>query len=72
VLRKGEVNSRCKMRLAPTNVTVFGSGVQMRTYYVKCWLDDCMKLRYPVPVILAPAQSQPQAPQPPPPPTPTS
>jgi len=53
--------------LHATNVTVFGQ-VEFKTagtYYVEVLVDDVMKLRYPVPVILAPAQSQPQAPQPP-------
>jgi hypothetical protein len=37
------------------------------TYYVEVLVDDVMKLRYPVPVILAPMPNQPQqVPQPPP------
>src|SRR6266481_7647642 len=47
-----------------TNVTVFGQ-VEFKlagTYYIEVLVDDVMKLRYPVPVIVAPQQNQPQAP----------
>ena len=76
VLRKGEVKFVLQdAALHATNVTVFGQ-VELKTagtYYVEVLVDDVMKLRYPVPVILAPQQQQPQAPSVPPaspPPTP--
>src|SRR6266436_9209910 len=76
VLRKGEVKFALQdAALHATNVTVFGQ-VEFKTagtYYVEVLVDDVMKLRYPVPVILAPQQQQPQAPPVPPaspPPTP--
>ena len=73
VLRKGEVKFALQdAALHATNVTVFGQ-VEFKSagaYYVEVLVDDVMKLRYPVPVILAPPQNQPQAPQPPPAPTP--
>src|SRR5258706_4727640 len=46
-----------------TNVTVFGQ-VEFKTagtYYVEVLVDDVRKLRYPVPVIVAPPQNQPPA-----------
>jgi hypothetical protein len=48
-----------------TGVMVFGN-VQFKaagTYYIEVLVDDVMKLRYPVPVMLAPPQNQ--NPQPP-------
>src|SRR5258706_10609834 len=73
VLRKGEVKFALQdAALHATNVTVFGQ-VEFKaagTYYIEILVDDVMKLRYPVPVILAPPQTQPQAPQPPQAPTP--
>src|SRR5512137_209163 len=68
VLRKGEVKFALQdANLHATNVTVFGQ-VEFKvagTYYVEVLVDDVMKLRYPVPVILVqqpqPGQ-QPQAP----------
>src|SRR5437773_12526363 len=69
VLRKGEVKFTLQdAALHATNVTVFGQ-VEFKvagTYYAEVLVDDVMKLRYPVPVILAPPQNQPQQPQPPP------
>lgn len=63
VLRKGEVKFALQdTALHATNVTVFtqvefkGAG----TYYVEVLVDDVMKLRYPVPVIVAPPQQQQQ------------
>jgi hypothetical protein len=50
-----------------TNVTVFGQ-VEFKTagtYYVEVLVDDVMKLRYPVPVIVAPPQNQPPSSAPP-------
>jgi hypothetical protein len=71
VLRKGEVKFALQdANLHATNVTVFGQ-VEFKTagtYYVEVLVDDVMKLRYPVAVILAPPPNQPPAP----PVTPTS
>jgi hypothetical protein len=69
VLRKGEVKFGLKdAGLHATNVTVF-SQVEFKTpgaYYVEVLVDDVMKLRYPVQVIVAPPPNQPAAPQVPP------
>jgi hypothetical protein len=63
VLRKGEVKFALHdAGLHATNVTVFGQ-VEFKVagaYYVEVLVDDVMKLRYPVPVILAPPPQQPQ------------
>ena len=61
-LRKGEVKFALQdAALHATNVTLFGQ-VEFKvpgTYYVEVLVDDVMKLRYPVPVIVAPpAQTQ--------------
>jgi hypothetical protein len=73
VLRKGEVKFNLQdTALHATNVTLFGQ-VEFKTagtYYVEVLVDDVMKLRYPVPVIVAPQPSQnPATPTPLPPPT---
>ncbi len=64
VLRKGEVKFVLQdVVLHATNVTVFGQ-VEFKnpgTYFVEVLVDDVMKLRYPVPVIVAPPQNQPPA-----------
>lgn len=71
VLRKGEVKFGLQdAALHATNVTVFAQ-VEFKsagTYYVEVLVDDVMKLRYPVPVIIAPPQTQahPQTPPAPP------
>ena len=69
VLRKGEVKFALQdAALHATNVTVFGQ-VEFKTagtYYVEVLVDDVMKLRYPVPVMVAPQQNNPQAPPAPP------
>ncbi|HPC59937.1 MAG TPA: hypothetical protein PKX23_04710 [Verrucomicrobiota bacterium] len=69
VLRKGEVKFALQdAALHATNVTMFAQ-VEFKTagtYYVEVLVDDVMKLRYPVPVLLAPSQPQPQPPAPPP------
>ena len=66
VLRKGEVKFNLPdAALHATNVTLF-SQVEFKvagTYYLEVLVDDVMKLRYPVPVILAPPPNQ--APPPP-------
>src|SRR5215831_1413342 len=65
VLRKGEVRFALQdTALHATNVTVFAQ-VEFKvagTYYVEVSVDDVMKLRYPVPVIVAPPQNQPHPP----------
>jgi hypothetical protein len=71
VLRKGEVKFVLQdAALHATNVTVF-SQVEFKvagTYYIEVLVDDVMKLRYPVPVLVAPPQQQPPpAPHAPPP-----
>ena len=64
VLRKGEVKFGLQdANLHATNVTVFGQ-VEFKvagTYYVEVLVDDVMKLRYPVPVIVTPPPNQPPA-----------
>jgi hypothetical protein len=66
VLRKGEVKFNLQEASSnATNVTLFGQ-VEFKvagTYYVEVLVDEVMKLRYPVPVMLAPPQGQqPQGP----------
>src|SRR5690349_3681097 len=67
VLRKGEVKFALQdAALHATNVTVFAQ-VEFKvagTYYMEVLVDDVMKLRYPVPVIVAPPQAQPPTPPP--------
>ena len=68
VLRKGEVKFGLQEpNHHATNVTLFAQ-VEFKvagTYYIEVLVDDVMKLRYPVPVILAPLPNQPQQSQPP-------
>ena len=63
VLRKGEVKFVLQdAALHATNVTLFGQ-VEFKTagtYFVEVLVDDVMKLRYPVPVIVAPPNQQQQ------------
>jgi hypothetical protein len=67
VLRKGEMKFELRdAAMHSTNVMVFGQ-LEFKaagTYYIEVLVDDVMKLRYPVPVILAPPQNP--NPQPPP------
>ena len=62
VLRKGEVKFGLQEpNHHATNVTLFAQ-VEFKvagTYYIEVLVDDVMKLRYPVPVILAPMPNQP-------------
>jgi hypothetical protein len=71
VLRKGEVKFNLQdAAYHATNVTLFGQ-VEFKTpgtYFVEVLVDDVMKLRYPVPVILAPPQQPQPGGQPPAPP----
>jgi hypothetical protein len=69
VLRKGEVKFALPdAAMHATNMTLFGQ-VEFKTagtYYVEVLVDDVMKLRYPVPVMLAPPPpNQPPGAQPP-------
>lgn len=61
VLRKGEMKFELKDgAMHSTNVMVFGQ-LEFKaagTYFIEVMVDDVMKLRYPVPVILAPPQNQ--------------
>ena len=70
VLRKAEVKfSLQDAHFHATNVTVFPQ-VELKTpgaYFVEVLVDDVMKLRYPVPVIVTPPPQPPQTPPPPPP-----
>ena len=69
ILRKAEVKFTLQdAALHATNVTVFGQVKfeKAGTYYIEVLVDEVMKLRYPVPLILAPAQGQGQTPQTPP------
>src|ERR1041385_475097 len=67
VLRKGEVKFALQDGShAATNVTVFGQ-VEFATpgvYFVEVLVDDVMKLRYPLPIVLVPPQQQPPGPPP--------
>ena len=69
VLRKGEVKFGLKdAGLHATNVTVFNQ-VEFKTagtYFVEVLVDDVMKLRYPVPVIVTPPPDPPPVPPTPP------
>ena len=71
VLRKGEMKFELRdPALSSTGVMVFGQ-VEFKiagTYYLEVLVDDVMKLRYPVPVVLVPPPNQdPKQPQPQPP-----
>lgn len=70
VLRKGEVKFVLQdTALHATNVTMFAQ-VEFKvagSYFVEVLVDDVMKLRYPVPVIVAPPGNQPGGPPAPPP-----
>ena len=68
VLRKGEVKFTLKdaTHSAP-NVTVLGQ-VEFAVpgvYYVEVLVEDVMKLRYPLPIVLVPQQAQTAEPRPP-------
>jgi hypothetical protein len=67
VLRKGEVKFALQDPAhTATNVNIFGQ-VEFTApgvYYVEVLVDDVMKLRYPLPVLLVPQQGQ-AAPKPP-------
>ena len=67
VLRKSELKFELQdAAMHSTNVTVYGQ-VEFKvagTYYIEVLVDDVMKLRYPVPLLLVPQQGSPQG-QPP-------
>jgi hypothetical protein len=69
VLRKAEVKFGLQHAgLHATNITVFRQ-IEFKTpgaYFVEVLVDDVMKLRYPVSVILAPPPNQPPTPPAPP------
>ena len=73
LLRKAEVKFVLQdAGTQATNVTFFAQ-VEFKTagtYFIEVLVDDVMKLRYPVPVILAPPQQHGQPGQPPAPPAP--
>ena len=68
VLRKGELKFELRdAALHASNIMVFGQ-VEFKTagtYFVEVLVDDVMKIRYPVPVVLVPPPN-PQNPPPPP------
>ncbi len=68
VLRKGEVKFELKdVATHATNVTMFGQ-IEFRTpgvHFVEVLVDDVMKLRYPVPLIVTPPPAQAAPAQPP-------
>ncbi|HXI71337.1 MAG TPA: hypothetical protein VNN22_13355 [Verrucomicrobiae bacterium] len=65
VLRKAEMKFELRdAALHSTNVMVFGQ-LEFKTagtYFIEVLVDDVMKIRYPVPVIVAPPQGQNQPP----------
>jgi len=69
VLQKSSLKFELKdAALHSTNVTVFRQ-VEFKTpgtYYVEVLVDDVMKLRYPVPLMIVPPPQNPQAPSGPP------
>src|ERR1041385_8139695 len=63
VLRKGEAKIALQdPNLHATNATFFPQFEfkTAGTYFVEVLIDDVIKIRYPIPVILAPMSSQPQ------------
>ena len=72
-LRKSDVKFALPdATLSATNVTVLAQ-IEFKaagTYYIEVLVDDVMKLRYPLPVLLVPPPPDTQQPQPPPPPAP--
>ncbi len=65
VIRKSEIKFELKDAAShSTNVTVFGQ-VEFKTpgaYFVEVLVDDVMKLRYPVPLLIVPPATQQAAP----------
>lgn len=71
VLRKSTVKFQLKDAAThATTISVFGQ-LELKTdgtYFVEVLVDDVMKLRYPVPVVVTPQNPNPQQPPPQPPP----
>lgn len=62
VLAKGEIKFELRDPAASASNVMFFGQVKFETagtYYVEVLVDDVMKLRYPVPLILAPQPGQP-------------
>lgn len=69
VLRKGEMKLELSEPTAQTTNVMFFTNVEFKVagnYFIEVLVDDVMKLRYPVPVVLAPQQNQNPPPAPPP------
>lgn len=66
LIRKSELKFELKdTALHSTNVTLFGQ-VEFKTagtYFIEVLVDDVMKLRYPIPLVVAPQNQNPQNPQ---------
>ena len=66
VISKGEMKFDLRdPAMSTTNVMFFGQ-VKIETagtYYIEVLVDDVMKLRYPVPVVVAPMPNQPPPPE---------
>jgi len=71
VLRKAEMKFELQEAAATSTNAMFFGNVELKVagmYFVEVLVDDVMKLRYPIPVVLAPPQNQnPQNPPQPPP-----
>lgn len=68
VLRKAEMKFELSDVATHSTSIMFFGNIEFKavgTYFVEVLVDDVMKLRYPIPVVLAPPQNQ--NPQPPPP-----
>jgi hypothetical protein len=62
VLRKGESKFRLQDATIPSTNVIMFTQVEFKvdgTYYMEVLVDDVMKLRYPVSVVLAPPPGQP-------------
>ena len=69
MLRKGEVKFALQDADAQRPTFTMFAQVEFKTagtYYVEVLVDDVMKLRYPVPVILTPPPNPPKEQHPPP------
>jgi hypothetical protein len=68
VLRKGEMKFELTDATAQTTSVMLFGNIEFKdagAYYIEVLVDDVMKIRYPVPVILAPPPNQnPQQPPP--------
>jgi len=69
VMRKSELKFELKdAAMQSTNITVYGQVEfkQAGTYFVEVLVDDVMKLRYPIPLMVTPPNQNPSAPALPP------